>query len=203
MNANAENIGFDSRSSPVGGIRLMVVHEPSPALVRDCATRLSPAERADFSRMADPRAADVRAVLRAEANRLRESGAMLSVAHSAAFGVLAYAGAKCGSLGVDCEPWAGEVPDADLVRTITSAEEFSAWSALPAASRRPAFVRLWTLKEAVIKARGTGLAGGMAPVRVRPDFSALDEPGWESAFAEIDGRYAVAVVWRGACSPSF
>lgn len=183
-------------------IRVVRASELAPELIRECAGLLTPSERAAFSRMHDPREADVRAVLRAGAGRRRAAGSAVSIAHSGRFGVSAVSNSPV-RLGVDCEPRAGEIPDDDLVRDITSPEEFAAWSVLAEESRRPAFARLWTLKEAVLKARGAGLAGGMETVRLRPDFSGLAEPGWFSSFVEVDDSHAVALVWRGGPAEVF
>lgn len=146
--------------------------------------------------MVDPVAADVRAVLRAGAFYFRERGMTVSVSHAGHFGVLAVSD-SFGALGVDTEPWDGEVPGPGFVDGTTSPEEFSTWSRLSASERRPAFIRLWTLKESALKARGTGLATDMRTVRLRPDFSATDEPGLSSALVAADADHAVALVWAG------
>lgn len=146
--------------------------------------------------MSDPHAADVRTVLRAEANRRRAGGAKVSVSHSGDFGVLVVSN-SVEALGVDVEPRAGGIPEPALVRAVTSPAEFAAWAVLPESARRAAFVRLWTLKESALKARGAGLSGGMAGVRLRPDSSGVDEPGWFSAFVSPDSEHAVALAWRG------
>jgi len=63
--------------------------------------------------------------------------------------------------GVDVERM-GRVSDHESVaRSSFSAAEFAAFMELPTAQRELAFTRLWTLKEAFIKATGMGLATGL------------------------------------------
>lgn len=65
-------------------------------------------------------------------------------------------------LGVDVEYWR-DLPDLlDLARRFFSPREAARLLALPAAEQRSAFFRCWTRKEAYLKARGDGLAGGLS-----------------------------------------
>lgn len=78
-----------------------------------------------------------------------------NLSHSGTMALLAVAQ---GMIGVDVEH---PDPGADLVeigRQVMSPAELAAFEALPASEREPAFYALWTAKEAVIKAMGTGFS---------------------------------------------
>ena len=65
-------------------------------------------------------------------------------------------------MGVDVERVRPRPRALDLARSRLHPREAEALSAVPAGPDRDvAFARLWTAKEAVLKARGTGLAGGL------------------------------------------
>jgi 4'-phosphopantetheinyl transferase len=69
-----------------------------------------------------------------------------------------------GPIGVDIE-LRRSVRDAEaLARANFTAEEFDAFMAVPHAARDEVFLRVWTRKEALLKALGTGLS--MAPASV-------------------------------------
>ncbi|WP_051013929.1 4'-phosphopantetheinyl transferase family protein [Pararhodospirillum photometricum] len=65
-----------------------------------------------------------------------------------------------GRVGVDAETLA-RTPEPRLARRFFAREEADALQALPHQERPQAFLRLWTLKEAVVKALGGGLALGL------------------------------------------
>lgn len=182
----------------MGTAELLVftVMAPSPETVRRLAGRLTAEERAAFSRMRDPREADVRAVSRAVSRHWREAGATTSVAHAGAFGVVAVSRDAL-PIGVDVESRAIAIPPPGLVREVTSPAEFAGWASLPAERRPEAFLRLWTLKEAGLKARGAPRADGMAAVRVRPGFDGLSEAGWFSTFVDTGPGRLTALAVRG------
>jgi 4'-phosphopantetheinyl transferase len=99
-----------------------------------------------------------------------------SVSHSGTLVALAYA--PRGRVGLDLEADERLIdPDMLLPRVATTAER-QALVVLPAETRRAAFMRLWTRKEAVVKLTGHGLA---LPFE---DFSAngfkiiVGAPGW-------------------------
>lgn len=64
-----------------------------------------------------------------------------------------------GRVGVDIERLDRIPPVVPLARRWYSPEEAQALAALPEAARAPAFLRLWTAKEASCKATGTGIFG--------------------------------------------
>lgn len=111
---------------------------------------------------------------------------------SACDGLMLIAGSRKGPVGADVEtlPRCTAAWE-DAAREFNPAEQ-ALLAALPAQDRPLAFARLWTAKEAVLKARGTGIVHGLA----EPDLSGLDDPAssppWEPVNVKVGGdRYAV------------
>jgi 4'-phosphopantetheinyl transferase len=112
------------------------------------------------------------------------------------------------ALGVDLEVTSRRTrPVLDLARRWFAPREADSLAALPEAQRHTAFLRLWTCKEAVLKAHGHGISYGLARVefelsatgdvqnlRTQPD--AGDR--WRVCLLAPDVRHAGAVAWRGA-----
>lgn len=72
------------------------------------------------------------------------------------------------SIGVDIERIVSDEPTWNLLEHIFTEQELQQWLRLPAGEvRRRAFTSAWTLKEATLKARGTGLADEPQSVGVR------------------------------------
>ena len=110
-------------------------------------------------------------------------------------------------VGVDVEAWDRPRTAVTLANRFFSASEAAAVRALPPDVRDPLFVRLWTLKEAYVKARGLGLPvalrhasfaiDGDGAVRVRFDAVVADDPGvWQFALLAPTARHCVAVAVR-------
>jgi 4'-phosphopantetheinyl transferase len=111
---------------------------------------------------------------------------------SACDGLMLIAGSRHGPVGADVETlprctaaWQ------DAAREFTPAEQ-ARLAAIPAHDRPLAFARLWTAKEAVLKARGTGIVDGLT----EPDLSEMDDPAtsppWQPMNVKVGGdRYAV------------
>ncbi len=98
------------------------------------------------------------------------AGLAFNVAHS---GVALLAVARGGRLGVDIEA-RRRLANRDIIAAREFAEdEQKALAALPAARRQVAFFRLWAVKEACLKALGTGLS--LAPSEIVCD---LDDEDW-------------------------
>jgi 4'-phosphopantetheinyl transferase len=95
-----------------------------------------------------------------------------NLAHSGERAVYALSAVR--PVGIDIEYIARNIEFERVARRFFTATEFAALIKTPAARRRRAFYRLWTAKEAVIKATGKGLA------------QALD--GFEIDFASDRGK---------------
>jgi 4'-phosphopantetheinyl transferase len=94
------------------------------------------------------------------------SGIEFNLAHTEGMVVMAVcAGAKP---GIDIERIGKKVP-LEAARRYFSAEEVAALDALPAEEQPARFLRLWTLKEAYLKAIGTGIAGGLGSMTFNLD----------------------------------
>jgi 4'-phosphopantetheinyl transferase len=112
-------------------------------------------------------------------------------------------------VGVDLERIDRRVEVDELARRFFAPAEADALSALPEAHRVPAFLRLWTCKEAVLKALGEGISFGLE--RVAFDLDAHGMPTRVSALALAAGRpdewqvvlldpapdFVGALAWRG------
>jgi 4'-phosphopantetheinyl transferase len=88
-----------------------------------------------------------------------DSGVHVSISHAGERVVVACASRE---VGVDIErlrPLPGAL---DLARRFFDASEAASLEREPVAHRSEAFLALWTKKEALLKARGLGLAGGLA-----------------------------------------
>ncbi|SER84822.1 4'-phosphopantetheinyl transferase [Streptomyces sp. yr375] len=132
-----------------------------------------------------------------------------SVTHSG--GVIGVAVCRGGQVGLDVEE-AGSVVGVALdnaARAALSDRELAALHALPVAERPSAFLRVWTRKEAVLKALGVGL--GVSPrglevtapdlppaVLSWPEPSTARPPGLAMADLVVDGVHPAAVAVTGA-----
>ena len=81
-------------------------------------------------------------------------GLAFNVSHAATLAIYAIASGR--EVGIDIENIERTVDIDGVARTAFSARECEVLAALPADARRAAFFRLWTRKEAYIKARGEG-----------------------------------------------
>jgi 4'-phosphopantetheinyl transferase len=113
-------------------------------------------------------------------------------------------------VGIDLERIDREIEIDDIARRYFSPGEADAIEALPPARKLAAFLRLWTCKEAVLKALGEGISFGLDRVTF-----ALDDDGMPSHVASIAAEagppdrwqlaridptpgYLGALAWRGA-----
>jgi 4'-phosphopantetheinyl transferase len=97
-----------------------------------------------------------------------------NVSHSGNVGVVAFADGVS-ALGVDIELSGAVLGGVDIARRFFAAGEVTRLLALPAEMREAAFLRCWTRKEALLKARGGGLS---LPLH---DFEVSHEPGRPAA----------------------
>lgn len=108
------------------------------------------------------------------------------------------------AIGVDVEPVDRRAPLDVAERWFAPAER--AWLfALPEAERALGFFRLWTMKEAFIKATGKGIGQGLQtfeigfdPLRVTFPDPADAEPGpWRLREAAVGEGHRLGLAWRG------
>lgn len=106
-----------------------------------------------------------------------------------------------GEVGIDIESLDRGPPDLTIADRYFAAEEVRALRALPVEAMGERFIRLWTLKEAFIKATGMGLAQpldtfafvSVDPVRiVFPDHGIGDAARWAFRQWQV-GRHMLAV----------
>lgn len=113
------------------------------------------------------------------------------------------------TLGFDLEPLDRKAP-LEIANRYFRPEEVAWLHALPAAERPEGFLRLWTLKEAFIKATGLGLAQNLAefgfapnPPRIHFTEAVAERPeDWHFEQRVIAGRFLGAVGLRrpgGGC----
>jgi 4'-phosphopantetheinyl transferase len=69
-------------------------------------------------------------------------------------------------VGVDVESLGRRVELDPIAERIFSAADLARFRAMPEAEKTRAFFRAWTGKEAVLKARGVGLSGGLAEIAI-------------------------------------
>ncbi len=121
-------------------------------------------------------------------------GATLFFSASSSGGLAAVAMARDHDLGLDVERLR-PVPDLDLLaRSTMTAEEQAGLARLPPGERGAAFLRLWTVKEAFVKALGAGLSLDPARVTTR-----LAGPGrWSVSSPDAGRAWSVVAVDVGA-----
>ncbi len=102
---------------------------------------------------------------------------------------------RIGDVGIDAEPLDRPARVDALAPRVLSAAELAAFTRLDGAARRRRFFEYWCVKEAWLKAEGTGLR--QPPTSVEVDFSGDDivVPGGRQArLLPIDPAYVVALV---------
>jgi 4'-phosphopantetheinyl transferase len=122
--------------------------------------------------------------------RVLGSPLYFSLSHTLGFGVLAFAQTP---LGVDVEA----VPDSDRVGRVAGTlhpREMAELELLPPAERATGFTRIWTRKEAYLKALGTGLTRDPAVDYV--GISGPDPDGWAIYEVTMPLGYQAAVAMR-------
>jgi len=114
--------------------------------------------------------------------RLAAGGPSFNASDSGEYAVVALASAE---LGADIEVLRPLARRERLAHRICTERELEAFQAIPEAQRDAALLRLWTCKEAALKAVGTGLPGGLRNVEIdlRPD----GPPRLRRLRGEVDG----------------
>jgi len=100
---------------------------------------------------------------------------------------LAIAVSDLETVGVDIESIQPRKGLHDIARRSFSAQEFGAWRTMTQAQQIHAFYKVWTQKEAFVKAVGRGIALGLE--RCEVDLSA-------GGFVNIPAEYGLAKNWR-------
>lgn len=135
-----------------------------------------------------------------------------NVSHSGDFALIALAHAR--RVGVDIESkralrdWQG------MAKTVFAPREHAFFAGLPASEQLDAFFDVWTAKEALLKAIGVGIAGGLDRFSVmgggernRVPFVQLADPSaptplpvldYEAYWCEAPSGYAACVAWSKA-----
>lgn len=133
----------------------------------------------------------------------QEAGPQFNLSHCD--GLVACAVSERAEVGVDVENLDQRAP-LELSATHFAAPEQRWLRSLPTAAQRLGFFRLWTLKEAYIKATGMGLnqpldafAFGFDPLSVTFLDRALGDPSaWRFGQYEVGARHILSVAWQGA-----
>jgi len=126
---------------------------------------------------------------------LRDGRLAFSLAHTETLAIVAVS--AVGPLGVDIEritrmgAIGGARHHAALARRYFTADEAAAVASAP-----ESFYRLWTRKEAWVKAQGGGLAIPLDTVDLRGDVA-----GWFIDDLDVDAEHAAAIARPGSLSP--
>jgi 4'-phosphopantetheinyl transferase len=127
------------------------------------------------------------------------SGLVFNLAHTPGLVVLAVA--RGAPVGIDVEVRDKKVP-LEVARRFFSQAEADALDALPAPAKALRFLRLWTLKEAYLKATGAGLLGGLDSMTFHVDDAGAcaferaadaDASRWSFGQFEVGARHILAV----------
>lgn len=115
------------------------------------------------------------------------SAIRFNVSHSQALAL--YAVARTREVGIDIECITRDVPYEDIVEQFFSSAEKDTFRRLHKVERREWFFACWTIKEAYVKAVGTGLAGPLDQIEVTL------HPGTSTASLKISGEPQEGCRW--------
>lgn len=110
-------------------------------------------------------------------------------------------------VGIDIESRRRRPRMLELAQRYFAASESRHLQSLPEVERQQAFWALWTGKEAVLKAIGTGISHGLDKVVFQADAAAgwplqtmdgAPAHGWQLLRPQLDPDYSVALAWQGA-----
>ncbi|KAB2835928.1 4'-phosphopantetheinyl transferase superfamily protein, partial [bacterium] len=113
-------------------------------------------------------------------------GLRFNLSHSGEIVLIAFARDR--EVGVDVEALRAPVDEAALARRYFRSEESARLAELPEAERRREFFRLWTRKEALLKAKGLGVRAIEIDPEADPEFVVLP--------LELEEGYAAALAYR-------
>jgi 4'-phosphopantetheinyl transferase len=121
-------------------------------------------------------------------------GPAFNVSHGGDWVLVAIAQAPVTDLGIDVEPIQALSDLPDVVARIATPAERQRIAAGPPAE----FLRIWTRKEAVVKALGLGLSAPLADIDVLADRACVSgAPDGLVIDVELDARHRAAVAVRG------
>lgn len=118
-----------------------------------------------------------------------QPGEKLSFSLSHTRGLVACAVTRAFPVGIDAESAEGRRPYAALAGRVLAAGERRDLDALPGADQADRFLDYWTLKEAHLKARGTGIRSRLAALEFRLEGEAGAECLAEPGFAPVEGAW--------------
>ncbi|WP_240462027.1 4'-phosphopantetheinyl transferase superfamily protein [Burkholderia sp. Nafp2/4-1b] len=130
-----------------------------------------------------------------------------NVSHAGDHALIAWAGK--GRVGVDIESCNRTTDWRALTREVCASIEAAYLDGLPLAARADAFMRVWSAKEALLKALGTGIVGGLrafavvpprdaatpATTIVDPAAPAAGVAAFDAAWLDAAPGYAACVAW--------
>ncbi len=130
-----------------------------------------------------------------------------NVSHAGDHALIAWAGA--GRVGVDIESCNRTTDWRALTAEVCAATEAAYLDGLPPAARAGAFMRVWSAKEALLKALGTGIVGGLrafavvpprdaatpATTIVEPTAPAAGVAAFDASWLDAAPGYAACVAW--------
>ncbi|MDE1180145.1 4'-phosphopantetheinyl transferase superfamily protein [Paraburkholderia sp.] len=128
-----------------------------------------------------------------------------NVSHSGAYGLIALSDQR--RVGVDIEQHSERVEWRSLSRATLTGSEIAWIDSLDADAQLRAFYDAWSAKEALLKAIGVGIAGGLPRLAVLPRDGmhvvarhwTLDHPPTlEAAWLDAPAAYAACVAWSTA-----
>lgn len=132
--------------------------------------------------------------------RLRQTDVRFNLSHSGS--LVAVALARGREVGIDVEVCGRELGDVvDLAGRVGHANETLALAAIDGRGRDDAFLRLWTMREALLKALGTGLIGAPTSIDTSPvlhGVRSIEWNGWSVKAVPAPAGCFVAVAAEGA-----
>jgi len=97
-------------------------------------------------------------------NELLRSTISFNLAHSG--GIALYAIAQQREVGIDIEQIRPDLTTDEVIQEFLTCREQDELYGMPQAQQSAAFFRCWTRKEALVKARGEGVSGGLSQIDV-------------------------------------
>ncbi len=129
------------------------------------------------------------------------NGPHFNVSHSGAFALIGLSESR--PIGVDIELMRRSGDELNVARRFFSAAEFRALQSQETETMLSAFFKIWTCKEAVLKARGVGISEHLKhfSVELTPDgFAIHPDPKWIPGAAITANQVVVPPGYAGCCA---